>query len=111
MAGEQWYLAIGGQQVGPMSEADVVQGIQAGTVDAKTLVFSAGMSNWTPLAAVAPVGSAPGRRWQRCGGPLAFRLCRRVRPTRSTSRSTATRCSSSRCTWTLARAPWLKPAR
>ena len=52
MAGEQWYLAIGGQQVGPMSEADVVQGIQAGTVDAKTLVFSAGMSNWTPLAAV-----------------------------------------------------------
>jgi uncharacterized protein (TIGR00266 family) len=61
MAGEQWYLAVGGQQVGPMSEADVVQGIQAGTVDGKTLVFTAGMSNWTPLASVPQLA-------QRLGG-------------------------------------------
>jgi uncharacterized protein (TIGR00266 family) len=45
----QWYMAIGGQQVGPVGEQDVVNAIQGGSVDAETLVFVAGMSNWTPL--------------------------------------------------------------
>jgi uncharacterized protein (TIGR00266 family) len=60
MAGEQWYLAIGGQQVGPVGEDEVVRSIQAGTVDGGTLVFTAGMSNWTPLKDVPQLAARLG---------------------------------------------------
>jgi uncharacterized protein (TIGR00266 family) len=66
MAGEQWYLAIGGQQVGPIGEEEVARSIQAGTVDGSTLVFTAGMTEWTPLKSVPRLaarlggGAAPG---------------------------------------------------
>ena len=49
MAGEQWYMALGGQQVGPVGEDEIIRKIQAGTVDGNTLVFTGGMSNWTPI--------------------------------------------------------------
>jgi uncharacterized protein (TIGR00266 family) len=45
----QWYMAIGGQQVGPVTEQDVVNAIRSGSADATTLVFVAGMPGWTPL--------------------------------------------------------------
>jgi len=45
----QWYMAIGGQQVGPVNEQDVVNAIKSGSADATTLVFVAGMQGWTPL--------------------------------------------------------------
>jgi uncharacterized protein (TIGR00266 family) len=45
----QWFMAIGGQQVGPVSEADVVNAIKSGSADPTTLVFTTGMSDWTPL--------------------------------------------------------------
>jgi uncharacterized protein (TIGR00266 family) len=63
MAGTQWYLAIGGQQVGPISEDEVISSIRSKTVDGNTLVFTAGMTNWTPLKEVpqlaAHLGGAP----------------------------------------------------
>jgi uncharacterized protein (TIGR00266 family) len=49
MSGDQWYLAIGGKQVGPVGEDEVAKSVQAGTIDGGTLVFGAGMTNWTPL--------------------------------------------------------------
>ena len=49
MSQQQWYMAIGGHQVGPVSQDDVVTNLRNGTIDANTLVFGAGMSNWTPL--------------------------------------------------------------
>jgi uncharacterized protein (TIGR00266 family) len=42
-------MAIGGHQVGPVSQDDVVTNLRNGTIDGSTLVFTAGMSNWTPL--------------------------------------------------------------
>ena len=48
----QWYMAIGGQQIGPVAEQDVVNAIQGGSADAETLVFVAGMASWTPLREV-----------------------------------------------------------
>jgi uncharacterized protein (TIGR00266 family) len=42
-------MAIGGQQVGPVNEQDVVNAIRSGSVDASTLVFVEGMQGWTPL--------------------------------------------------------------
>jgi uncharacterized protein (TIGR00266 family) len=49
MSQQQWYMAIGGHQVGPVSQDDVITNLRNGTIDANTLVFGAGMSNWTPL--------------------------------------------------------------
>jgi uncharacterized protein (TIGR00266 family) len=52
MSQQQWYMAIGGHQVGPVSQDDVVTNLRNGTIDGNTLVFTAGMSNWTPLKQV-----------------------------------------------------------
>ena len=76
MASQQWYMAIGGHQVGPVSEDEIRTNLVNGSIDANTLVFTAGMSNWTPLSAVPqfaaelkpgpagppPLGTAAGRR-------------------------------------------------
>lgn len=68
-AGQQWWMAIGGHQVGPVTEEELVGNIRNGSVDASTLVFSAGMTNWTPLREVPSLaqhlhagtpGAAPG---------------------------------------------------
>jgi uncharacterized protein (TIGR00266 family) len=65
MAQEQWYMAIGGHQVGPVSQEDVVTNLRNGTIDGNTLVFTAGMANWTPLKdvpALAAYLTSPGAR-------------------------------------------------
>jgi uncharacterized protein (TIGR00266 family) len=78
MSQQQWYMAIGGHQVGPVSQDDVVTSLRNGTIDGNTLVFAAGLSNWTPLkdvpqlaaflsgnrtaAAAPPPPIVPGRR-------------------------------------------------
>ena len=63
MSQQQWYMAIGGHQVGPVSQDDVITSLRNGSIDGNTLVFSAGMSNWTPLKDVpelaAFIGGAP----------------------------------------------------
>ena len=46
MAEREWFLAVDGQQVGPLTEEDVVCRIQSGSVAPTTLVFTAGMSGW-----------------------------------------------------------------
>ena len=52
MSEQQWYTAKEGHQVGPMSETEVISSIQNGSAGAQTLVFTAGMSKWLPLAEV-----------------------------------------------------------
>jgi len=47
-----WYMAIGGHQVGPVTAAEIISNVKNGSIDADTLVFSAGMSQWTPLSKV-----------------------------------------------------------
>jgi len=76
MSQQDWFMAIGGHQVGPVTRDDVVTNLRNGTVDGNTLVFKAGLSNWTPLkdvpelaaylsgasAAGAPPPLVPGRQ-------------------------------------------------
>jgi uncharacterized protein (TIGR00266 family) len=47
--GKQWYMAVGGHQVGPISENEIRQNLASGTIDASTLLFAEEMSNWTAL--------------------------------------------------------------
>jgi uncharacterized protein (TIGR00266 family) len=52
MSEKQWWMALGGHQVGPVAESEIVANIQNGSVDASTLVYAQGMADWTKLAKV-----------------------------------------------------------
>ncbi len=71
---QQWYMAIGGHQVGPVSADEIVSNIRNGSMQPGTFVFTPGMTDWTPVgqvgvfapyfqqvAAPAPIPAAPGR--------------------------------------------------
>ena len=65
-------MAIGGHQVGPVAQSEIISNLQNGSIDAETLVFSAGMTSWQKIKdvpafaayvknpAAASAGSAPG---------------------------------------------------
>lgn len=54
-----WYYAIGGRQIGPVSEADLGELVKSGTVTEDTLVWREGMADWLPYARTKS-GAAPG---------------------------------------------------
>jgi uncharacterized protein (TIGR00266 family) len=49
MGASEWYMAIGGHQVGPVTAEEIIGNLRNGTMDAATLVFKQGMSGWTPV--------------------------------------------------------------
>lgn len=51
--GVMWYLAISGQQQGPMSKDDLINRLRSGEIGLETLAFRQGMSQWTPIASIA----------------------------------------------------------
>ncbi|MBA3269191.1 MAG: TIGR00266 family protein [Acidobacteria bacterium] len=60
-------MAIGGHQVGPVAQDEIVSNLRNGSLDVETLVFTNGMANWQKIkdvAAFAPFvaggSSAPG---------------------------------------------------
>ena len=69
MSQVQWYMAIGGHQVGPVSQDDVVTNLRNGTIDGNTLVFGEGLTNWTPLKDVPALASF--LTGSATGGPAA----------------------------------------
>lgn len=59
-ATEQWYAGVAGQQVGPMSKADLQGRLRSGEYDAQTLVWRAGMDAWAAADGVPELGD-PGQ--------------------------------------------------
>src|SRR5688572_6153087 len=49
----QWYMAIGGHQVGPASQQESSTNLQNDSIAAETLVFTAGMTQWQKVKDVA----------------------------------------------------------
>jgi len=47
MSDQVWYIAIGGQQQGPFSLAELTPRFQSGELRHDTYVFTAGMANWS----------------------------------------------------------------
>ncbi|MCY1006515.1 zinc-ribbon domain-containing protein [Nannocystis pusilla] len=47
-----WHLAIGGETVGPISEAEVRERFAAGEIDKDTSVWQEGFEDWLPLGDV-----------------------------------------------------------
>jgi uncharacterized protein (TIGR00266 family) len=71
---QQWYMAINGHQVGPLSQQEIISKIRNGTLQPDTFLFTPGMANWTPAKQVEefskyftessiplPIPAAPGR--------------------------------------------------
>jgi uncharacterized protein (TIGR00266 family) len=54
---QQWYMAIGGHQIGPVNAEEIVTNIRNGSLQPDTLVFTSGMTQWTPVKNVAAFGS------------------------------------------------------
>jgi uncharacterized protein (TIGR00266 family) len=48
----QWYMAIGGHQVGPVSEDEIRSNLKNGSIDGRTLLYGPGVGEWTPLSQV-----------------------------------------------------------
>lgn len=55
----EWYYAQDGQRQGPVSEQEFARLVARGTVDAETLVWQAGMTEWQPWQQVAPTVQLP----------------------------------------------------
>jgi uncharacterized RDD family membrane protein YckC len=53
-----WYYAEGGQQAGPVDDAQFEALIQSGKLTPETLVWHQGMANWQPLREARPVAAA-----------------------------------------------------
>ncbi len=43
---QQWYISVGGHQVGPISAQEVIAQIRSGSIQPNTYLFSPGMANW-----------------------------------------------------------------
>jgi uncharacterized protein (TIGR00266 family) len=52
MTERMWYVAVGGQSVGPMSEAELVDALQTGTYGPTTQVYCEGVTEWAPANTV-----------------------------------------------------------
>ncbi len=48
----QWYMAIGGHQVGPVGADEIISNIRNGSMQPGTYVFTPGMTDWTPVGQV-----------------------------------------------------------
>ena len=52
MSEQQWYVARGGHQIGPVPESEIESLIRSGSADDGTYVFTAGMTEWRRLGDV-----------------------------------------------------------
>jgi uncharacterized protein (TIGR00266 family) len=58
MSDQQWYLAVSGRQLGPMSASDVIAKIRSREIGRDAHVFSQGMDNWAPITSVHQFSAA-----------------------------------------------------
>jgi membrane protease subunit (stomatin/prohibitin family) len=52
---EQWFVGLNGQQLGPFDRGQLAQRVAGGELRHDTLVWKAGMAQWTPAGQVAEV--------------------------------------------------------
>jgi uncharacterized protein (TIGR00266 family) len=60
MSDNTWYVAVGGQQQGPVSREDIVAGIRSGRFGRDAHVYGPGMANWLPIQSDADFAAAFG---------------------------------------------------
>lgn len=73
-----WYYAAGGQQQGPVDEAQLDALIQSGQINQETLVWREGLPNWQPLRqarAGTAAGTPPPAGASAAGGGIGDVVC------------------------------------
>jgi uncharacterized protein (TIGR00266 family) len=71
MSDMMWYVAVDGQTIGPMSEAELVDALQSRTYSPDTQVYCEGITGWAPAHTVAALkdhAPPPPPPTQRSGG-------------------------------------------
>lgn len=53
----QYFLSINNQQYGPCDKNALIQMVQAGQINAQTLIWSNGMPNWVPMGSIPSLAS------------------------------------------------------
>src|SRR6188472_2188909 len=66
-----WYYAAGGQQQGPVDDAQLDALVSSGQINAETLVWYDGMPNWQPLRQARPSSGSAGLPPQMSAIPSA----------------------------------------
>jgi hypothetical protein len=51
---QQWYMSIGGHQVGPISAEEIIANIRNGTMQPGTYVYAPGMADWVVAGKAEP---------------------------------------------------------
>src|SRR6185436_15466895 len=69
MADSQWYYAVAGEQLGPVSTAELRDLIRAGNVGPEDLVWCEGMSDWSAARTVKAL--VPVRRAAKSSSPAS----------------------------------------
>ena len=64
--GGGWHLVVDGEQVGPISEADVRARVERGEINGETYIWKEGFADWLKLSAVPEFADLAPRR-QRLG--------------------------------------------
>ena len=60
MGDKQWFVAVDGKSVGPMTETELIDGLRAGRYTVDTHVFTEGMAGWVPAGSIEELkGHAP----------------------------------------------------
>jgi hypothetical protein len=54
-----WYYHSGGQQQGPISDAELASQLQSGKINRNTPVWREGIADWQPLSVARPDGAPP----------------------------------------------------
>jgi predicted Zn finger-like uncharacterized protein len=66
-----WHVVIDGEQVGPLTEAEVKDRLRQGKINAETLVWKEGFADWTALSAVSDLTALLARITQHPAKPVA----------------------------------------
>jgi len=74
MSNSNWYLVLGGHQVGPLGEDEVLESLANGRAHAATLAWTDGMKDWTALGSVPQFAN----RARHAGEPVAPPVMPRV---------------------------------
>jgi hypothetical protein len=104
---QQWYMSMGGHQVGPVSAEDIISNIRNGSMQPNTYVFTPGMKDWIEVSKVEFFKGY----FSEASKPVTIPMVPGRTAHESISRFTEKSSSLLKWNWIREKAPLLKPER